>query len=190
MRWLGELDANGALGVGFGGGEPTLYPDFMPLCQRVANETNLSVTFTTHGHHINEALAEGLRGNVHFIRVSMDGVNATYEAIRRRSFSGLLGHLKIIQTISRFGINIVVNERTLVDLDQVASVAADVGASELLLLPHIPARECAGIDDNTLQRLRQWVDTYKGGLNLSISENSTGGFPTCDPLAEDGGRLA
>jgi MoaA/NifB/PqqE/SkfB family radical SAM enzyme len=190
MRWLGELDANGTLGVGFGGGEPTLYPGFIPLCQRAARETNLSVTFTTHGHRVDEALAEGLRGNIHFIRVSMDGVGATYEAIRRRSFSGLLAHLKIIQTISRFGINIVVNERTLVDLDQVAFIAADVGASELLLLPQLPARGCARIDDNTLQRLRQWVDTYKGGLNLSISENSAEGFPTCDPLAEDGGLRA
>ena len=85
-QWLAELDAHGALGVGFGGGEPTLYPEFERLCQHAARETRLSVSFTTHGHHIDDVLAEGLRGSVHFVRVSMDGVGATYQLIRRRSF--------------------------------------------------------------------------------------------------------
>src|ERR1700675_1760433 len=31
--WLCELDSNGCLGVGFGGGEPTLYRRFAELCQ-------------------------------------------------------------------------------------------------------------------------------------------------------------
>jgi len=128
-RWLAEFDSHGALGVGFGGGEPTLYPDFARLCQHTARETRLSVSFTTHGHHIDAALAERLRGCVHFVRVSMDGVGATYESIRRRSFPELLARLKDIRSISRFGVNVVINERTLHDLDEVAAVAVDAGAS-------------------------------------------------------------
>jgi len=34
--WLDELDANGGLSVGFGGGEPTLYRRFPELCQYAA----------------------------------------------------------------------------------------------------------------------------------------------------------
>lgn len=78
-RWLAELDAAGTFGVGFGGGEPTLHPEFVKLCQYAAHETRLSVSFTTHGHHVDKELAERLLGSVHFIRVSMDGVGATYE---------------------------------------------------------------------------------------------------------------
>jgi sulfatase maturation enzyme AslB (radical SAM superfamily) len=63
-RWLAELDSHGALGVGFGGGEPTLYPEFERLCQHVARETRLSLSFTTHGHHIDDVRAEALRGSV------------------------------------------------------------------------------------------------------------------------------
>ncbi|NNB92227.1 radical SAM protein [Corallococcus exiguus] len=70
-RWLAELDAHGTLGIGFGGGEPTLYPEFVKLCQYAARETRLSVSFTTHGHHIDSELAERLRDNVHFIRVGL-----------------------------------------------------------------------------------------------------------------------
>jgi MoaA/NifB/PqqE/SkfB family radical SAM enzyme len=184
-RWLAELDANGALGVGFGGGEPTLCSGFLDLCQHAARETQLSVTFTTHGHHIDEALADGLRGSVHFIRVSMDGVGETYEAIRRRSFRELQARLRLVRTISRFGINVVVNECTLPDLDEAAAIAEDIGACEFLLLPQAPVRNHSGIDTRALQALRRWVEAYKGSLKLCINEANAEGFPTCDPLPEE-----
>lgn len=189
-RWLAELDANGTLGIGFGGGEPTLYPEFVKLCQHTAHETRLSVSFTTHGHHINSELAQRLRGNVNFIRVSMDGVGATYESIRRRPFSELLTRLEYIRHISRFGINVVVNERTLTDLDDVARAAADAGACELLLLPQMTTRRVKAISSSTIQGLRRWVDAYRGRLKLCINEASAEGFPTCDPLVEERGLLA
>lgn len=189
-QWLAELDAHGALGVGFGGGEPTLYPEFETLCRHVASKTRLSVSFTTHGHHIGEALADGLRGSVNFVRVSMDGVGETYESIRRRSFPALIDRLKHVQSISRFGINVVVNERTLLDLDEVAIVAADAGACELLLLPQMPVCRVPAIDSSALQGLRGWVDSYRGPLKLCINEASADGFPTCDPLSQETGLRA
>ena len=42
VSWLVELDANGTIGVGFGGGEPTLYPHFAELCSYAANKTGLA----------------------------------------------------------------------------------------------------------------------------------------------------
>src|SRR5438552_5785398 len=45
VSWAHELDANGTLGVGFGGGEPTLYPRFAELCAHVAEHTAMAVTF-------------------------------------------------------------------------------------------------------------------------------------------------
>lgn len=189
-RWLNELDNSGSLGIGFGGGEPTLYSEFASLCRYVACNTQLSVSFTTHGHHINEYFADELKGSVHFIRVSMDGVGETYETIRRRSFKDLLAHLKIIQTISSFGINIVINQHTLPDLGEVASIAADVGASELLLLPQMYTSRCKEIDSYTLQGLRKWASAYKGGLKLCINEGNAEGFTTCNPFEKECGILA
>lgn len=189
-RWLAEVDSHGALGVGFGGGEPTLYREFARLCQHVARETGLCVSFTTHGHHIDDVLADGLRGSVHFVRVSIDGVGTTYESIRRRSFPELLARLKHVRAIARFGVNVVVNERTLPELDEVAAVAADAGACELLLLPQVPVRGVSVIAASTMQGLCRWVESYRGPLNLSINEASADGFPTCDPLVRERGLLA
>lgn len=189
-RWLSELDTNGTLGVGFGGGEPTLYPRFTELCQHAARETGLSVTFTTHGHHIDQEMAEGLRGSVHFIRVSMDGVNDTYKSIRRRSFAALLSRLKVIRGVSQFGVNVVVNERTLGELDEVAEVAADFGAVELLLLPQEQTRAVSAITSETMREIQHWVDGYRGPLKLCINEAHAEAFPTCDPLAAEQGLRA
>lgn len=189
-RWLGELDEHGTLGVGFGGGEPTLHPEFVRLCQYTAHETRLSVSFTTHGHHIDNELAERLRGSVNFIRVSMDGVGATYESIRRRSFAELLERLRKVRSISRFGMNVVVNDHTLPDLDEVARVSSDAGACELLLLPQMPVRSVLAASVDTLQALRRWIDGYNGPLKLCINESSAEGFPTCDPLVQERGVRA
>ena len=86
VSWAAELDKNGCLGIGFGGGEPTAYPGFAALCHQIHERTNLAITMTTHGHRFTPQLANSLVGSVSFIRLSMDGVDETYERIRGRSF--------------------------------------------------------------------------------------------------------
>ena len=89
-KWLKEIDQLGTFGVGFGGGEPTLYPKFAEICEFTANETDLAVTFTTHGHRLTDDLLSNLKGNVNFIRISIDGVGTTYEKFRGRKFDKLI----------------------------------------------------------------------------------------------------
>ena len=188
--WLGELDMNGCLGVGFGGGEPTLYRRFAELCQYATRETRLAVTFTTHAHHLDDTLICALAGSAHFVRVSMDGVGRTYEALRGRSFAVLRSRLESVGTLVPFGINFVVNARTLPDLDAATTLAAELGAAELLLLPEQPVRGRGGIDDQTVEALRRWVSLYRGEVPLAVSEAGADGLPTCDPLAGETGLRA
>ena len=141
--WLAELDENGCIGVGFGGGEPTLYPRLAELCSFATNKTRLAVTMTTHAHHLDDRMLRQLHGSLNFVRVSMDGVGATYEAIRGKSFSALVDRIKALSRLIPFGINFVVNSNTIKDLEPAAVLAAKLGASEFLLLPEVPvsARE-------------------------------------------------
>lgn len=188
--WLAELDAHSCLGVGFGGGEPTLYRYFPELCRYAAHETGLAVTFTTHAHHLSDALITALAGSVHFVRVSMDGVGSTYEALRKRSFASLLQRIDAIKSLAPFGINFVVNALTLPDLEAASQLAGVMGATEFLLLPEQPVRDRSGIDASTLQALRQWVDRYRGPVPLAVSEAGADGLPTCQPLAGEHGLRA
>ncbi len=190
LGWLKELDSDGCFGVGFGGGEPTLHPDFVDICKRVAGETQLAVTFTTHGHRLTPQLVERLKGSIHFARISVDGVGHTYEDQRGKQFSSLLRGIESIATLSPFGLNVVVNERTVVELDAVSELAQKVGASELLLLPQQATTAIASIDGAVERALRDWVSNYKGKIRLAVSEAGASGLPTCDPHPDERGLLA
>jgi MoaA/NifB/PqqE/SkfB family radical SAM enzyme len=190
VHWLDELDANGCLGVGFGGGEPTLHHGLVELCRHVTMQTGLAVTLTTHAHWLDDRLLTALDGNVHFMRVSMDGVGATYEALRGRSFSALRLRLEALRVIAPFGINYVVNARTLPDLDAAIAVAAQVKAAEFLLLPEQPIRGTGGIDHHTTQAFRRWVSEYRGTVPLAVSEAGAEGLPICNPFVKEAGLRA
>lgn len=171
-RWLLELAAHECLGVGFGGGEPTLHPDFAALCQFTTQETPMAVTFTTHAHRLEPDLVAQLAGAVHFIRVSVDGVGRTYESARGRPFEALLRQLEVVRGLAPFGINVVVNAATVGELDLLAEVAASVGAHELLLLPERPTATTPGVDELSIARMAAWVEAYRGPVPLAISEST------------------
>ena len=185
--WLKELDENGCLGVGFGGGEPTLYRQFPEICRFAAEDTNLAVTFTTHGHNLDEQLLAKLYGKVHFLRISMDGVNSTYEVLRGRPFSSLLNRIRMAKDLAPFGINYVVNKQTIADLDRAISIADNLGASEFLLLPEEPVNSQGGIDEYTLEKLREWIECYSGPIPLTISEANASGISVANPFANESG---
>jgi MoaA/NifB/PqqE/SkfB family radical SAM enzyme len=186
VQWLMELDAEGTLGVGFGGGEPTLYPGFANLCRRAAEQTRLAITFTTHGHCLTKRLAAELRGHVHFLRISVDGVGETYERLRGRPFDRLPAQLDLVRSISRFGINMVVNAETISQLDTVADFARDQGATELLMLPEEPAQGRRGLDAVNMHRLEAWIAHTPRRMRLAISKfGATAGMPVADPYPKE-----
>lgn len=187
LGWVKELDTGGCLGIGFGGGEPTLHPDFVNICKRVADETQLAVTFTTHGHRVTPQLVECLKGSIHFIRISVDGVGRTYEEQRGKQFASLLRGMESIAALSPFGINVVVNERTVEELDAMSELAQEVGASELLLLPQQATTTVASMNRVVGRALQNWVSNYRGKVRLAVSEAGASGLPTCDPLPDERG---
>ncbi|MDK9362917.1 radical SAM protein [Lelliottia wanjuensis] len=190
LGWLKELDTHGCLGIGFGGGEPTLHPDFINICKHAAGETQLAVTFTTHGHRLTPQLVKRLKGSIHFARISVDGVHSTYEKQRGKQFSSLLKGIESIAAFSPFGINVVVNKHTILELDAVSELASQAGASELLLLPQQPTNAVAGMGEIVGRKLHDWVSNYRGKVRLAVSEAGASGLPTCDPLPDERGLLA
>ena len=183
LNWLRELDAGGCLGVGFGGGEPTAHRDLPWLVRETAKETRLAVTMTTHGHRIDEQMAERLKGSLHFIRVSMDGVGETYESIRGRPFAEFLSRVTTLANICPFGINVVVNEDTVLQLEEIAELAVALGASELLLLLEQQVGSRLGMSNSVGDRLTDWVRSTRTGIRLAISEAEVPyGLPLADPF--------
>jgi len=190
VEWIKELDDHGCIGVGFGGGEPCIYPKLTELCRYGARETNLAITMTTHAHRLTDALLQQLSTHVHFVRVSMDGIGRTYEENRGRSFESLVDRIQALSKISRFGINFVVNSKTVDELESATDLAAALGASEFLLLPELPVGGFGGIDEQARSSLQRWVENYHGKVPLSISESGSEGIPTCNPFESESGIRA
>lgn len=173
LSWVEELDRAGTLGVGFGGGEPTAHPEFARICLESARRSNMAVTFTTHGLRIDAELAAALRGSVHFVRMSMDGLGATYELLRGRPFETFQRQAEIVATVAPFGLNVVINDETVQELDAITAFARQAGAAEVLLLPEQPVRGRPGISRSASQRLTEWVSSAASGIRLAISEAGT-----------------
>lgn len=181
LAWVTELDTAGCLGVGFGGGEPTAYRRFAQLCWDIAKSTSMAVTFTTHGHRLTPELVGSLRGAVHFVRLSVDGIGATYERLRGRPFTAVVHAAGLLASLAPFGINAVINADTIGELDDLAAFADEVGACELLLLPEQPTAATPGISDTDAQRLVEWAATARTSVRLAISRT---GLEAALPTAE------
>ena len=189
-KWLVELDLNGCVSVGFGGGEPTLHPYFSDICRFAASRTRMGVTCTTHGHFFDEQVLASLDGTLNYVRISMDGVGATYEIIRGRPFASLCRRIKVIGAHTSFGINYLINSVTFPDLETAVSLAHELGASQFLLLPEQPVKGRGGIDSETVNALQEWVSNYRGNVPLAVSQRGSDELPTCDPLPSENGLRA
>ncbi|MFC9471970.1 radical SAM protein [Nocardia sp. NPDC056952] len=184
-KWMLELDGAGALGVGFGGGEPTLYRHILEVCTFAAERTGLAITMTTHGHRWDADLVARLKGAVNFVRVSVDGVGSTYEKQRGRSFPALCERLSAITEAFPIGLNCVVNAETIGQLPAVAELAADYGAAELLLLPERPTGIRSGAAGEVLARLEDWVLSYAGSVPLAVSQDAAMSLPIAVALPNE-----
>lgn len=185
LNWCKSLDQNGTLGIGFGGGEPFLYPDFHLLLEKIYNETNLAISITTHGHHLNEKLIDHLSKNINFLRISMDGLSETYESLRRKSFSGLIKKIKLIGERVKFGINYVVNSETINELEKAIELSEQLNCSEFLILPEVKTINRNGVSEVELEKIKEIIEISRTKMRLAISRDFSDTFGICDKI---GGR--
>ena len=113
----------------------------------------------------------------------MDGVGTTYEALRGRPFSSLLNRIRLAGTLAPVGINYLVNNRTVADLDRAIEIANDVGAAEFLLLPEQSVNGRGGMDDCTVKSLQSWIERYRGPIPLTVSEVASDGLRVVNAFA-------
>lgn len=189
-KWIKDLDQLGTLGIGFGGGEPTLYSHFSKICEYTANETDLAVSFTTHGHRLTDTLLADLKGNVHFIRISIDGVGATYEKFRGRKFDKLIERIERARQITSLGFNVVINDSTLLELDKVTEIAEKFDISEVLLLPQQATETVKGLSKDSYEQMTKWIEGYGGETRLTISDIGLESNFICNPLSRESGLNA
>ena len=164
-RWAKEFSTVGTIEVAFGGGEPTLYPQLAAICREIWSETDLGISITTHGQHLQEKLVRDLVGFVSILRVSIDGPEPYYSTIRRRPLRLTLENIQRIGGRIPIGINTVVNRQSLQHLDELMRIVLCTGAVDWLLLPEVRSGDSAlGADE--WRQLENWIEANRSDVNL------------------------
>jgi MoaA/NifB/PqqE/SkfB family radical SAM enzyme len=158
--------------VAFSGGEPTLYEGLADLCGRIWSESDLGISITTHGHHLNEELISALSGTVSIIRFSIDAPEPLYSKIRSRSPSRLQDNTNKTHDHIPVGINTVVNKDTLPLLDDLAAIVANLGAINWLLVPETVGGQFS-MDNAQWTRLDEWIALNYQQIPLRVATGAT-----------------
>lgn len=171
INFCKELDKNGTFDIAFGGGEPTLHPDLIEICETIWTQTNLGISITTHGHNLNADFISRLKDCISFIRVSIDGTEPTYSKLRKKPLNNLLPNLKLLKGNIPFGINAVVNKLTVNKLDDLKSLFFEYDAFELLLLPMWHKGKFVLNDEDWLT-LNEWIEKNHTSLPIRVSSEA------------------
>lgn len=163
-----ELDSLGTLDIAFGGGEPTLHPDLLEICQTVWRETELGISITTHGHNLTENHINELSSNISLLRISIDGIEPYYSKFRDKPLKELLPILQGLNGKIPFGINMVVNSLTINHLNDIKKLVKKYKAIELLLLP-MYIKEKFTLKENEWKILNKWIEENQNEIPIRLS---------------------
>jgi heme b synthase len=147
------------------GGEPLLRPDIFHLMS-YANEKGLVVALATNGTLIDQDLAKRIReGGVDRVSISLDGADElTHDDFRRLpgSFASAVAGAKALRFEGiPLQINVTVARHNADQMDQMVSLAKDLGAVALHLFLLVPVG--CGMEIAEEQTLR--ADAYEETLN-------------------------
>ncbi len=104
-----------------------------------------------------------------------------------RSITQLRAALDAIAGDFQWGINTVINQDTIGDLDALVAVAAEHGASGTSPAPGAADRRTTGANEETLRVLQNWVAAYTVPVPLSTSAQAELGVSTADALPKEVG---
>lgn len=143
---LEQLDtaAHQALELGcqllyFTGGEPLLYPDFLPwLGQLLGRTPLLHGVILTNGLLLKRHLADLQAMERLHLQVSLDGLEQAHDSLRGQgSFQALLLNLAALrQAAIPFTLSIAISRANIAKLSELVTLAAEIGAASVHLLYH------------------------------------------------------
>ncbi|MBU1233259.1 MAG: methyltransferase domain-containing protein, partial [Proteobacteria bacterium] len=123
----------------FTGGEPFLYPDFLPFLHRLLERNqDVHAAILTNGMLLDLHLDE-LKGmsRLH-LQVSLDGLEVAHDRLRGRgSYGKLMENLRVLQKAEiPVTLSVALSRENIEDLPQLVDVAAEVGAASIHILYH------------------------------------------------------
>ena len=147
---VGAIEDAAALGFGvvsLSGGEPLAYHD-LGIVVDAALSVGSRVSLVSNGLLIGSRQYEALAGKFHLVALSLDGLEDRHNTIRRstKAFAAVREAANTLRRSQQpFGIIHTLSSESLPEIEALAQLAADWGASLLQLHPFEPAGRGAGL---------------------------------------------
>jgi len=175
--------------LAFSGGEPTLHPEFPKIIELLTGN-GLKFTMVSNGWNFVEwykSIGPNL-DSIRRITFSLDGATEEIHDLNRGNGS----YRKVLQATSvcnhksiPFGLRMTVSKRNIHQLEEMALLAAKVGAEELFLIPLQPTPRMIDQDlilfPQDIQRIQGQSSRLRSIFRMKIS--LTSGYRDDDPLA-------
>ncbi|MCB9507248.1 MAG: radical SAM protein [Myxococcales bacterium] len=177
--------------VALTGGEPTLHPRFLDIVDVIV-ERDLAWHFVTNGLRLERVLPSILavparRAGLTAVDLSLDGATeATHDGIRGAgSFRGVLAAAALCQANGvPFVLQMAVNRRNIDEIEQLALMAAQLGAGRVSFEMTQPTGTLLDaslrVDASAARRARERVEQMNAALAIPVSFSD--GFPAPSPF--------
>lgn len=166
-KWVDQLNDNGCLSIGLGGGEPTLWPDLLELLSYIS-QTEMAVTLTTNGSADISCYKEILK-YVNLLRFSVDGLHEVYETNRGQSFFPLITKIHELVYCGKVGLNYLLTDETVLQLDEFKEYIDLICPYEILLIPCINSNGNISLSNHSIAVLNKWLLAHVNKLPISLS---------------------
>lgn len=120
-----EANEWGVLEVAFGGGEPTLFPEWERFIHELYESTQLAINFTTNGMMLTDDFLQSIDGKYGNIRLSLYETNHYEQTIEL-----------LVKNEARFGVNWMITPEDLSTLESKFLKLLGMGVRDFLLLSY------------------------------------------------------
>lgn len=166
---IDELSAMKVFQLNIGGGEPFMRPDFLYLMD-YAHKKGMVTCISTNGTLIDRQIAKKLDHPLVYIQVSLDGATAkSNDPIRGKgSFDKVLAALALLKERDiEVSINTVLTKLSILELDQMVSLAAAYGAKYRVsrFRPSGRGKESwsrLNVSKNEMRKFSDWLNIHLG----------------------------
>lgn len=137
---IDEAESLNIFQIALGGGEPLIHKDILKFVEYVS-KTNMSVSITTSGYNLNEKLIlELIKRGINHIQISLNGSKKEIDELSRDGFDYGMSAIKLLNKSKiSFGINTVVSQDNINDLQNIFDIGKKYNADNINLLRYKPS---------------------------------------------------
>ncbi len=171
---IDEAEKLNCFQIAIGGGEPFIHKNIFQMIEYVS-KTQMAISVTSSGITLNKEKIQFLENiGLNHLQISLNGSNYIVNSLSRDGFEHSMNALKLLSGSNiSFGINTVIRQDNIDDLENIFSLGKMLGVENVNLLRYKPNKyedyNIHKLDNNHVSKL---IKIIKSNLDLNIKVDS------------------